>query len=298
VKPSVLPDQTGKVVVITGATSGIGRETAVALAGAGASVVVASRNPAKLEAAVSEVRRASRSQDVHAQPLDLASFASIRAAADQLLAARPRIDVLINNAGVYLSERQLTADGLEMTMGINHFGHFLLTKLLLERLRASAPARVVNVSSVGHRFTRSMNFDDLMSEKHYAIQEAYTRSKLANVLFTKQLARREAGTGITTYAVHPGNIRSGFGQDGDTTGFMGAGLKFIRPFIPGPKLGCAASVYTAVAPGVESKSGGYFQRSPVGGYRSVHESKPSKAARDADAARRLWEVSEQLTTGS
>jgi NAD(P)-dependent dehydrogenase (short-subunit alcohol dehydrogenase family) len=181
-----------------------------------------------------------------------------------------------------------------MTMGINHFGHFLLTKLLLDRLRTSAPARVVSVSSVGHRFTRSMNFDDLMSEKHYAIQEAYTRSKLANILFTKELARREAANGVTAYAVHPGNIRSGFGQDGDTTGFMGVGLKIIRPFIPGPKVGAAASVYTAVAPGIEPKSGGYFQRSPIGGYRSVHESKPSAAARDDEAAKRLWQISEEL----
>jgi NAD(P)-dependent dehydrogenase (short-subunit alcohol dehydrogenase family) len=195
---------------------------------------------------------------------------------------------------VYLSERQETEDGIEMTFGINHLGHFLLTSLLIERLRASKPARVVNVSSVGHRFTRSMNFADLQSEKHYAIQEAYTRSKLANVLFTRELAKREAGTGVTAYAVHPGNIRSGFGQDGDATGVMGFGLKLIRPFIAGPKLGAAASVYTAVAPGIESKSGGYFQRSPVGGYRSVHESKPSAAARDDDAARQLWEISEQL----
>ena len=293
-KPSALPDQTGKVIVITGATSGIGLETAVALAGAGATVVVSSRNPGKVDTAVAEVRRRAERGDVHPLTLDLGSFASIHAASEQLLSQFPQIHVLINNAGVYLSERQLTEDGIEMTFGINHLGHFLLTNLLIERLRASAPARVVNVSSVGHRFTRSMNFDDLQSEKHYAIQEAYTRSKLANVLFTRELAKREVRTGVSAYAVHPGNIRSGFGQDGDATGFMSFGLKMIRPFIAGPKLGAAASVYTAVAPGIESKSGGYFQRSPVGGYRSVHESKPSKAARDSEAARRLWDISEQL----
>lgn len=290
----MLPDQHGKVFVITGATSGIGRETAVALAGAGGSVVVASRNQAKVGAAVTEIQRAAASEDVHGLELDLASFASIRSGADQLLAQWPQIHVLINNAGVYLSERQLTEDGFEMTFGINHLGHFLLTNLLLERLRASAPARVVNVSSVGHRFTRSMNFDDLQSERHYAIQEAYTRSKLANVLFTKELARREAANGVTSFAVHPGNIRSGFGQDGDATGVMGGGLRFVRIFLAGPAVGAAASVYTAVTPGLEARTGGYFQRSPVGGYRSVHESKPSKAARDPEAAARLWQVSEEL----
>jgi NAD(P)-dependent dehydrogenase (short-subunit alcohol dehydrogenase family) len=241
---------------------------------------------------------AAGSKDVYGVDLDLASFASIRHGAAEILERWPRLDVLVNNAGVYLSERRETADGLEMTMGINHFGHFLLTNLLLDRLRASAPARVVNLSSVGHRFTRSMNFDDLMSEKHYAIQEAYTRSKLANILFTKELARREAGTGVSVFAVHPGNIRSGFGQDGDATGFMGVGLKIMRPFVPGPTLGACASVYTAVAPGIESKSGGYFQRRPIGGYRSVHESTPSHAARDDASAKRLWDLSEELTAGA
>ena len=297
VKPSALPDQSGKVIVITGGTSGIGLETAVALAGAGTTVVLSSRTPAKVDAAVAHVKSGTGKPDVHGLTLDLASFASIRGAADQLLNQWPQIHVLINNAGVYLSERQLTEDGIEMTFGTNHLGHFLLTELLIDRLRASPPARVVNVSSVGHRFTRSMNFDDLQSERHYAIQEAYTRSKLANILFTKELARREAGNGVTAFAVHPGNIRSGFGQDGDATGLMGFGLKLIRPFIAGPKLGAAASVYVAVAPGIESKTGGYFQRSPVGGYRSVHESKPSAAARDPEAAARLWRVSEELIAG-
>ncbi|MFL6238211.1 MAG: SDR family oxidoreductase [Actinomycetes bacterium] len=297
-RPSMLPDQSGKVIVITGATSGIGRETAIALAGAGATVVIASRNPAKLDAVVKQVRREAGSQDVHPQELDLGSFASIRAAAEELRAQRPRIHVLVNNAGVYLSQRRVTTDGFEMTFGINHLGHFLLTSLLLDRLRSSESARVVTVSSVGHRFTNGLDFDDLQSERHYSISEAYTRSKLANVLFTKQLARREADSGVSAFAVHPGNIRSGFGQDGDATGVMGAGLQFARLFMVGPKLGAAASVYAAVAPGIEPRTGGYFQRSPIGGYRSVHESTPSKAALDSATAERLWAVSEELVAGA
>jgi NAD(P)-dependent dehydrogenase (short-subunit alcohol dehydrogenase family) len=297
VHSSRLPDQTGKVAVITGGSSGSGLETAVALAGAGATVVVCSRNTRKIADAVERIRLRTGKTGVHGLELDLASFASIRSGAAELLSQWPRLDVLINNAGVYLSERQLTAEGFEMTFGINHLGHFLLTGLLLDRLRASAPSRVVNVSSVGHRFARDMNFDDLQSERRYSIQEAYTRSKLANVLFTKELARREAANGVSAFAVHPGNIRSGFGQDGDATGVMGMGLRFARLFMAGPKLGAAASVYVAVTPGLESRSGGYFQRSPIGGYRSVHESTPSKAARDAAAATRLWQVSEQLIAG-
>jgi NAD(P)-dependent dehydrogenase (short-subunit alcohol dehydrogenase family) len=181
-----------------------------------------------------------------------------------------------------------------MTFGTNHLGHFLLTTLLLDRLRASAPSRVVNVSSVGHRFTRGMDWDDLQSERHYSIQEAYTHSKLANVLFTKELARRERDHGVSAFAVHPGNIRSGFGQDGDARGVMGAGLGVVRWLMAGPRLGSASTLYAATSSGLESRSGGYFQRSPVGGYGSVHESKPSKAARDEASAKRLWELSEQM----
>jgi NAD(P)-dependent dehydrogenase (short-subunit alcohol dehydrogenase family) len=181
-----------------------------------------------------------------------------------------------------------------MTFGTNHLGHFLLTELLVDRLRASAPSRVVNVSSVGHRFTRAMKWDDLQSEQHYSIQEAYTQSKLANVLFTKELARRERDHGVSAFAVHPGNIRSGFGQDGDARGVMGAGLAAFRWLLAGPRLGSAASLYVTTTPGLEAHTGGYYQRSPVGGYRSVHEATPSKAARDEASARRLWDVSEQM----
>jgi NAD(P)-dependent dehydrogenase (short-subunit alcohol dehydrogenase family) len=295
VDPTRLPDQTGKVIVITGATGGIGLETAVALAGAGASVVVSGRSPAKVDAAVDEVRRRTGNRNVDALTLDLASFASIHSGADDLLARYPQIHVLINNAGVYLSERRVTEQGFEMTFGVNHLGHFLLTDLLLERLRASAPARVVNVSSIGHRFTRALDFDDLQSEKHYAIQEAYTQSKLANILFTKELAKREATTGVTAYAVHPGSIRSGFGQDGDTSGVMGAGLRVFRLTQPGPKLGALASINAAAQPGIEPRTGGYFRRWwPLGGYRSVREGKPSRAASDPQAAHRLWTESEKL----
>ena len=291
-----LPDQTGKVSLITGTTSGIGRATAQALAQAGGTVLVSSRDLSKVEAAVDEIRRTAGNQDVHGVTLDLASFASVRVAAADVLQRWDRLDVLINNAGVYLSDRQVTADGFEMTFGTNHLGHFLLTTLLLDRLRDSGPSRVVNVSSAGHRFARRMTFDDLQSERRYSLNDAYCRSKLANVLFTKELARRETGAGVSAFAVHPGTIRSGFGQDGDTGGVMGAGLGVVRLIMTGPTRGAAASLYAATAPGLESRSGGYFQRRPGLGARSVHEARPSAAARNEAAARQLWDVSELLIT--
>ena len=286
--PAALPDQTGKVIVITGATSGIGFETAVALAGAGATVVVSSRNQAKVDDAVARVKQRSRRDDVHGLVLDLASFASIRSAAAELLAQRPRIDVLINNAGVYLSERRLTADGFEMTFGTNHLGHFLLTNLLLDRLRASAPARVVNVSSIGHRFTRQMNFDDLQSERHYTVQEAYTQSKLANVLFTKELARRLRGTDVTANCFHPGNVATGFNRNNGP--LMTVAMTVIRPFSRRPKKGAETVVWLVDSTEAGGVSGAYFV--------DCREATPSAPAMNADAAKRLWQVSEEQTRES
>jgi retinol dehydrogenase-12 len=292
--PALLPDQSGKVVLVTGATAGIGRCTAQALAAAGATVVVSARNESKVSEAVGDLRARTGNDRVYGLTLDLASFASIRASARDVLDRHDRLDVLVNNAGVYLSDRQLTADGFEATFGINHLGHFLLTDLLLDRLRASAPARVVNLSSLGHRFVRGLDFDDLQNARNYSTSTAYSRSKLANILFTKELARREAGSRVSAFAVHPGNIRSGFGQDGDTHGVLGAGLRVARQFMVGPATGACASVYAAVAPGLEQRSGAYLQRSAMRGYDSVHEVKPSAAARDEGAAARLWAESERL----
>ena len=277
----------GKVVVVTGSNIGIGLETAVGVAALGATTVLACRNRAKAEAAAREVTQRTWNDDVHVVPLDLADLASVRTAAEDILTRWDRLDVLVNNAGGTWSHRAATAQGLEYTFGVNHLGHFYLTNLLLDRLRAAAPSRIVNVTSVGHHFARDgMRFDDLQSEKGYDGMDAYCRSKLANVLFTRQLARRLEGTGLTANAAHPGPVRSGFGMDGDLTGFMAFGLKLVRPFEISPRRGARTSLYLATSPDVETKTGMYWVRSKPGHM--------SRKARDDEAAARLWDESERL----
>ena len=281
----------GKVVVVTGSNVGIGLETAVGVAALEATTVLACRNRAKAEAAAKEVTRRTWNDDVHVVDLDLADLVSVRAAADDVLARWGRLDVLVNNAGGTWSQHQLTAQGFEYTFGVNHLGPFYLTNLLLDRLRASSPARIVSVTSVGHHFARhGMRFDDLQSEHGYDGMDAYCRSKLANVLFTRELAKRLEGTGVTANAVHPGPVRSGFGMDGDLTGFMGFGLKLVRPFEISPKRGAKTSIYVATSPDVAGKTGMYWVRSKPGHM--------SRAARDDGTAARLWEESEKLLTSA
>jgi NAD(P)-dependent dehydrogenase (short-subunit alcohol dehydrogenase family) len=277
----------GRVVVVTGANSGIGLETAVGVAALEATTVLACRNRAKAEAAAREVTQRTWNDDVHVVSLDLADLVSVRGAAEEVLSRWDRLDVLVNNAGGTWSERTLTAQGFEYTFGVNHLGHFYLTNLLLDRLRAGAPSRIVNVTSVGHHFARhGMRFEDLQSEKGYEAMEAYTRSKLANMLFTRELAKRLAGTGVTANAVHPGPVRSGFGMDGDLTGFMGLGMRLVRPFEISPKRGARTSIYLATSPEVATKTGMYWVRSKPGHM--------SRNARDEEAAARLWDESERL----
>jgi retinol dehydrogenase 12 len=281
----------GKVVVVTGSNVGIGLETAVGVAALEATTVLACRNRAKAEAAAKEVTQRTWNDDVHVVDLDLADLVSVRAAADDVLARWGRLDVLVNNAGGTWSQHQLTAQGFEYTFGVNHLGPFFLTNLLLDRLRASSSARIVNVTSVGHHFARhGMRFDDLQSERGYDGMDAYCRSKLANVLFTRELAKRLEGTGVTANAVHPGPVRSGFGMDGDLTGFMGFGLKLVRPFEISPKRGAKTSIYVATSPDVAGKTGTYWVRSKPGHM--------SRAARDDGTASRLWEESEMLLTSA
>jgi retinol dehydrogenase 14 len=277
----------GKVVVITGANVGIGFETAVGVAEQGATTVLACRNQAKAEAAAKEVTARTWNDDVHVVPLDLADLASVRKASDDILAGWDRLDVLVNNAGGTWTQRQFTAQSIEYTIGVNHLGPFYLTNLLLPRLRAASPARVVSVSSFGHHFTRDgMGFDDLQSERRYEGMEAYCKSKLANVLFVRELARRETETGVTANAAHPGWVRSSFGMDGDTTGLVGLGMHALRPFQISPRRGARTSVYLASSPEVAGKTGEYWVRSKPGHM--------SRSARDDAAARRLWDESEQL----
>jgi NAD(P)-dependent dehydrogenase (short-subunit alcohol dehydrogenase family) len=284
----------GKVVVVTGSNVGIGLETAVGVATQGATTVLACRNRAKAEAAAHEVTQRTWNDDVHVVPLDLADLASARAAAEEILSRWDRLDVLVNNAGGTWSARQETAQGFEYTFGVNHLGHFYLTNLLLPRLRACGPARIVNLTSVGHHAARrGMRFEDLQSEGRYEAMEAYCRSKLANVLFTRELARRLDGDGsgagvrdVTVNAVHPGPVRSSFGMDGDLHGFMGFGMRLVRPFEISPKRGAKTSLHLATSPAVAGRTGEYWVRSKRGHM--------SRQARNDEAAARLWDESERL----
>lgn len=284
-----VPDMSGKTVVVTGASSGIGLETAQALAGAGAGVVITARHEGRGRAALEEIGRRSGSSSVELVVFDLADLTSVRAGAAEILARCARIDVLVNNAGLVLSDRRVTSDGLEQTFVINHLGPFLLTQLLLERITASAPSRIVNVASTAHRGARQgLDFADLQSERRYSGMQAYARSKLANIYFTSELARRLRGTGVTVNCLHPGTVATGYGRDGDARGVLAFGLKVIKPFVLNPAQGARTSVYLASAPELADVSGQYFVRR--------RPASPTKVARDPEAALRLWEASEKLVS--
>jgi NAD(P)-dependent dehydrogenase (short-subunit alcohol dehydrogenase family) len=285
-------DMTGRTVVITGGNSGIGLEAAVELGRMGADVVITARDMNRGAAAVAEITRRTGSGTVGLVHLDLCDLASVRQAADDVLARCDRIDVLINNAGGILSERSVTVDGLEATFAGNHLGHHVLTNLLVDRLEASAPARVVVVASLAHRWAvRGMSWDDLDRTGNYRSADVYAESKLANVLFTMELAQRLVGTGVTANACHPGPVRTGFGSADDTTGLERIGMLVSRPFLVTASRGAEPLVYLAASPEVTGVTGAYFS----GGYLpGVHQRSPSRAARDPQAARRLWELSDQL----
>ncbi len=273
-----------KTVLVTGANTGIGFETAAGLAGMGAEVVITSRDTAKGDAAVMEIEQRHPGASVTATQLDLARLDDVRRFAAEFKERFSQLHVLINNAGLILNKRQLTEDGFESTFQINHLGPFLLTHLLLDKLEASAPSRIINVASAAHRGGR-LDFDDLQSERSYRGMRVYGTSKLCNILFAKELARRLEGTGVTAYSLHPGTVRTRFGKDGDT-GFFAIGAKISGPLFLSPAGGAKTSIHVASASAIEQHSGGYFQRS------KLH--KPSSAARNDEAARKLWEVSEQL----
>jgi NAD(P)-dependent dehydrogenase (short-subunit alcohol dehydrogenase family) len=282
-------DLGGQVAVVTGGNSGIGKETAVELAGMGAHVIIAARNPAKATAAVKEVQHRSPGATVEQLPLDLASFASVRAFADTFKARFDRLDVLVNNAGASLRKRSVTEDGHETQFQVNHLSHFLLTALLRDQLTAAPAARVINVSSIGHTVARGgLDFDDLDWERRkYRGFLVYCHTKLANVLFTRELARRLDGTPMTANAVHPGWVGSNFGREGDMGPFIGAAMVVARPFSISSAAGARTSIYLASSPDVADVTGQYFYKCRV--------AKPSDAALDDAAAARLWEVSVQMT---
>lgn len=277
----------GKLVLITGGNAGIGRESAVGLASMGARVVFTSRDAARGTDALADIRERSANDDVDVMPLDLASLASVRDFANAFLDRYDRLDVLILNAGLVLGSRSVTEDGYETTFQVNHLGHFLLTQLLLDRLVASAPSRVVVVASDAHKSARrGLDFDDLQSEQKYRAFGVYGRTKLANILFAQELARRLEGTGVTAHAVHPGFVASRFGRDGDT-GMLGrVVMPLLRPVALDARRGAKTSIHVASDPTVDGVTGAYWVK--------CAPATPSDAARDTAAARRLWDVSEQL----
>lgn len=284
-----MPELEGKVVAITGANAGIGKETAVALAGMGATVVMTSRDPGRGAAALAEVRERSGSTAVDLMQLDLASFHSIRACAAGLLDQYDRLDVLVANAGLVMSKRTETVEGFETTFGVNHLGHFYLTSLLFDRLRTGDPSRVVVVSSAAHKMVRrGLDFDDLQCTNHYRAFDAYSRSKLANVYFTRELARRLTDSGSIANAAHPGYVASHFARDGDL--YLEPVIKLgAKLFAISPEEGARTSVYLASSPDVEGVTGGYYVK--------CRPASVSTIAQDDIAARRLWDASEALVAG-
>lgn len=274
----------GKVCLVTGATRGIGLEAAKALASQGATVVLVGRDTSRIESSLAHVRQAAPDARVEGLQADFASLRDVRGLAEAFKARYSRLDVLLNNAGLVLHERQRTKDGFEAMFGINHLAPYLLTRLLLDMLKASGPARVVNVSSEAHRYAR-LDFADLQSERGFNMMRVYGTSKLANILFTHALSRRLEGSRVTTNSLHPGVVRTGFGQN--TRGWMNFVVNAFGLFFLTAERGARTSVYLASSPEVEGVSGQYFIR--------CRRRTPSRAARNEQLADRLWQVSAELT---
>ena len=278
----------GKTVLITGGNTGIGKATAIALARSGGRVVFTSRDREKGQRACEEIRRAAGNEAVECMHLDLASLTSVRAFAAEFLARYPRLDVLVLNAGLMMGSRTETADGFETTIGVNHLGHFALTGLLLERLKQSEPARIVVVASRAHRMARrGLDLDDLHNRKGYDKWNVYGQSKLANLLFTLELADKLQGSGVTVNALHPGVVATEFAGADDTGKLLSLLIRALHWVMLTPEQGAETSVYLATSPAVEGVSGKYFA--------SCKQTEPRRAALNRDVARRLWQISEELT---
>ena len=274
---------TGKTVLITGGTGGIGKAAAVGLASMGARVGITGRDRARAERAAKDIGAESGNPaDVFVA--DLSSQTEVRRMAGEVLAAYPRLDVLVNNVGGFWSQRHTTADGLEHTFALNHLAPFLLTSLLLDRLTASAPARVVTVSS-GAQSMGKIDFDDLMGEQDYSGQRAYNQSKLANVMFTYELGRRLEATGVTATALHPGMTNTAFSAE-DPSRSMAPIVFAARPFMKSPKRGAKTAVYLASSPEVEGVTGQYFANRKA---KKSHD-----ASYDTVTTGRRWQVSADL----
>jgi len=275
----------GRIVVITGATSGVGLETAKALAQQGATIVALGRNAERGARALGEIRAvATHPKSVSFVMCDLASLASVRKAATDVASVHSRIDVLVNNAGLVLAKRRETIDGFEETFAVNHLAHFLLTGMLLRNIAASDQGRIINVSSGAHWMGR-LPLDDLQASRKYSSFQVYSNSKLANVLFTRELARRLAGTRITANVLHPGFVSSNFGKD---NGWLSTLLLTIsKPIQISSAKGAETSAYLASSPEVAGVTGGYFDKS--------RQAQSSKLSQDPQAMHDLWMASEQLT---
>ncbi|CAM3890753.1 SDR family NAD(P)-dependent oxidoreductase [Tsukamurella strandjordii] len=287
-----IPDQTGRIAVVTGANSGLGFETSTALAAAGAHVVMAVRDMEKGRAAADRITAATPGARVELQRLDLGSLEAVREAAAEVKANHPRIDLLINNAGVMYPPKQTTADGFELQFGTNHLGHFALTGLLLDALLPVPGSRVVTVSSVGHRIRAAIHFDDLNFDRGYSRLAAYGQSKLANLLFTYELQRRLAAAGEAVIAVsaHPGGSNTELGRH------LPAAIEVpaMKLFSQSAARGALPTLRAATDPGVTG--GQYYGPDGPGGLRGLPKVvSSSKRSHDPELARRLWQVSEGLT---
>lgn len=274
----------GKVVMITGASSGIGKATALVLAQMGARLVLLCRHHDRAAAAAAEIKGLVPDSDVEVLIADLGCQRQVRAAAGEYLASGRPLHVLINNAGLILRHRDTTEDGYETTFAVNHLGHFLLTDLLLERIRASAPARIITVASRLHKIGR-IHFDDLHMTAKYGFMAAYAQSKLANILFTRELARRLAGSGVTANAATPGLVASGFARNnGGLTRML---MKTLAPFMRSPEQGARTIVYLSASPHVATTTGAYFADCRPQGVSA-------NASNDGDA-QKLWQISAAMT---
>ena len=274
----------GKVCMITGANSGIGKATAAGLAKLGCTVVMVCRDKGRGEDALAEIKTKGENSTVDLMLADLSSMRSVRQLASEFRSRYDKLHVLVNNAGLFMIRRVATADGLETTFEVDFLSHFLLTGLLLGLLKDSAPSRVVEVSSIAHLSGR-IDFDDLQAEKGYGGWKAYSQAKLAQVLFTYELARRLKGTGVTANCLHPGAVSTNIW--GRPLGRLGFLTKITRLFLIGPEKGAETSIYLASSPEVEGVSGRYFTKKK--------ERESSERSHDEEVARRLWHVSEELT---
>jgi retinol dehydrogenase-12 len=275
----------GKVVLVTGATAGIGQIAARELARKGATVVVVGRSLERCRSTVDMIRQATGNSSVDFLVADLSSQADVRKLADEFRAKYDRLDVLLNNAGAFFSKRSETIDRIESTFGLNHLGYFLLTNLLLDTLKASSPSRVVSVASAAHRMVWKIDFDDIEGKKKYGGWHAYSQSKLANILFTAELARRLEGTGVTANCLHPGFVASNFTAGNGSMGWMMRRVASV--FAISMENGAKTSIYLASSPEVEGVTGRYFAKQKV--------ANPTNAAKDEAAASKLWDLSEAMT---